>query len=79
MKGTSEKQLQERFSQSSQSAQDIGIPEPVDDRVHREHLGDLSVASVRCLCDLCEKFFAFLLPSGKIMNNPSWGPRLVKE
>ena len=23
-----------------------------------------------CLCDLCEKFFAFLQPSRKIMNNP---------
>jgi len=37
--------------------------------VHREYLGDLSVVSVRCLCDLCEKFFACLQPSGKFMNN----------
>ena len=35
-----------------------------------KHLGDLSVVSVRCLCDLCEKFFAFLQPSRKSMNNP---------
>jgi hypothetical protein len=35
-----------------------------------KHLGDLSVASVRCLGDLCEKFLAFLQPSRKFMNNP---------
>jgi hypothetical protein len=38
-----------------------------------KHLGDLSVASARCLSDLREKFFAFLQPSMKFMTNPgSW-------
>jgi len=40
--------------------------------VRREHLGDLSVVSVRRLCDLCAKFFAFLQPSKKFMKNPGW-------
>ena len=69
MRDAREKQLQERFSQSSQSDKGIGILEPLDHRVHREYLGDLSVVSVRCLCELCEKFFACLQPSGKFMNN----------
>ena len=47
--------------------------------MHREHIGDLSVASVCCPCDICEKFFAFLQPSRKIMNKPAQAPRLVKE
>ena len=32
-----------------------------------KHLGVISVASVRCLSDLCEKFFAFLQPSRKFV------------
>jgi hypothetical protein len=31
---------------------------------------NLSVVSVHCLCNLCEKFLAFLQPSRKFMNNP---------
>jgi hypothetical protein len=70
MKGTSEKQFQERFTQSSRSASCIGIPDPLDHRVRREHLWDLSVVSVRSLCDLCEKLLAFLPSSGKFRNDP---------
>jgi hypothetical protein len=70
MKDTSEKQLQERFSQSSQRDQGIGIHKLLDHRVHREQLGDLSVVYVHCLCDPCEKFFAFLQPFRNFMNNP---------
>ena len=40
--------------------------------MHRGHLEDLSVVSVLYLCDLCEKFFAFLLLYRKIMNNPGY-------
>ena len=63
-------QVQERFTQSSPSVLSVGIIGPLDDRVHRENLGDLSVVSVRCLCDLGAKFFAFLQPSRNFMNNP---------
>jgi inhibitor of KinA sporulation pathway (predicted exonuclease) len=35
-----------------------------------KHLGNISVASACCLSDLCEKFFAFLQPSTRFMNNP---------
>jgi hypothetical protein len=33
-------------------------------------MGDLSVVSVRSLCNLCEKVFAFLERSTTFMNNP---------
>jgi hypothetical protein len=44
----------------------IGIIEPPAHRVHREKLGNLSVVSARCLCDLCAKFLAFLQPLQEI-------------
>ena len=70
MKDTSEKQLQVRFSRSSQNVWGIGILEPLGHRVHREDLVDFSVVYVRCLSDLCEKFFAFLQASRNFMNIP---------
>jgi len=70
MKDTIEEEVQERFTQSSQGDPCIWILKPLDHRVHREHLGDLSVVSVRPLCDLCEKRFSFARLSRKFMNNP---------
>ena len=52
---------QDRFTQSSRSRLSVDMIEVVDHGVHREDLENLSVFSVRRLCDLCVKLYA--LPS----------------
>ena len=49
--------------------------ELVDHRGHRESIGDVSVFSVRCLCDLYVKLYALLFR--RFGNDPMVGASLV--